>query len=129
MSIWTFSFAISIQTQHVCFCFILGARFHQQTVLIGLLLTHILIYRIMYFVACPGPVILIFNKRDLIFILFNYNFRLSTLYTIFIFRGLDFVVSYIRICRLLFPFRLVPFLNFVCHLKKRAVCCRNIVLW
>jgi hypothetical protein len=65
-----------------------------------LLLPHILIYwKKLYFVACSGPMILIFNKGKLIS--FYYNFRLSFVHTIFIFRGLDSFVSYIWICTFL----------------------------
>jgi hypothetical protein len=46
-----------------------------------------------YFVACSHPVILIFNKGK--FISFYYNFKLSFVHTIFVFRDLDYFVSYI----------------------------------
>jgi hypothetical protein len=48
---------IFICAVHEYLCFIVGAWFHQQRVLIGLLIPHILIDWIIYFVACSDSVI------------------------------------------------------------------------
>jgi hypothetical protein len=46
-----------------CLGFVVGLWFHQQRVLIELLLLHILIYwKNIYFIPCWGPLILILNK-------------------------------------------------------------------